>query len=187
MRTTPLACVLKGVHAFEQLYRDHLEFIWRTVRRLGVGDADVEDATQEVFVVAHRKWRAFEHRCTVKTWLFSIGLRVAADYRKRRRRRPEVLTEAPDAGFAESDVDLRIAQRQARQKLDRMLDQLTDEQRAVFVLFELEELPMCEVAAMTGVPLQTAYSRLYAARRIINAQVSSRVEQPSGLTLAAAV
>ncbi len=152
---------------FDELYAQHAAFVWRTVRRLGVWPADVADAAQEVFLVVHRKLPEFEGRSSINTWLFGICQRVASDWRKKR----ETRREAGDAGLAEMKVDPTlddgIAQRQARALLDEALNQLDDDKRAVFVLFELEQLPMAKVAELVDCPSQTAYARLYAARETV--------------------
>jgi RNA polymerase sigma-70 factor (ECF subfamily) len=159
--------------AFADLYRDHAPFVWQVLRRLGVRPADIEDACQEVFLVVHRKLDAFERRSSMRTWLYGIAVRCAADHRRKNPPPAE-----PPADAAEPAVDAgqpdSIARRQARALLDELLDALDDDKRAVFVLYELEELPMSEVAAVVGCPLQTAYSRLHAARDAVQAAVRRR-------------
>ena len=154
---------------FAELYRDHCAFVWRCTRRLGVSPPDVPDVCQDVFVLAHGKYHTFDGRFP-RAWLFAICRRVAADHRKRANvRKAEVATF--HEGQFEDPTDA-LARKQARAQLDRILDELDDDKRAVFVLFELEQLPMNEIAAAVGCPLQTAYSRLYAARRHVEARVA---------------
>jgi RNA polymerase sigma-70 factor (ECF subfamily) len=153
-----------------RVFQEHARFAWRLLRRLGVAEADVEDVCQEVFITVHRRLATFEGRSSVRTWLYGICVRVASDHRKRRVRR-----DAGQAVLQELAVDARqddeLALRQARAMLDRILDELDGDKRAVFVLYEIEELPMAEVAHALGCPIQTAYSRLHAARRIVAAAV----------------
>ena len=159
--------------SFAELYEAHAGFVWRSLRRLGVPDADVEDATQEVFVVMHRKLPEFNHHSTVKTWVFGIARRVASDWRQKAHVRKEtVLDDAPERTTSGETPLRQIAQRQARAKLDLALAELDEDKRAVFVLFELEQVTMHDVAEAVGVPLQTAYARLYAARKIIEAWIA---------------
>jgi RNA polymerase sigma-70 factor (ECF subfamily) len=165
--------VLAEPPAFADVYREHVRFVFRVLPRLGVAARDVEDVCQDVFVVVYRKLPEFAQRSTLRTWLYGIALRCASDY----RRRAHVMREAPDehAGTTLTvapDQPDSIAQRQARALLDRILAGLDDDKRAVFVLFELEELSMAEVAEIVGCPLQTAYSRLYAARAVIEAAMA---------------
>lgn len=149
---------------FQDVYRGHAAFVWRVVQRLGVPRADAEDVTQEVFVVVHKKLATFAQRSTVETWLYGIAYRAASEYRRRAHVRRELPTEAPDRGSAEAQQPELLDRRRARETLDAILDTLDDDKRAVFVFYEIEELPMNEVADILGCPLQTAYSRLHAAR-----------------------
>jgi RNA polymerase sigma-70 factor (ECF subfamily) len=149
------------------LYDAHIDFVWRNLRRLGVYDADVEDRTQEVFVVAYRRLEHFEERGHgPRAWLFQIVLRVASDARRHRRRHPE----DPDGGCAmgravvdppQADAILR---REALSRLDAALDTIDVGRRAVLVLHEIEEMTAPEIARVLGIPLNTVYSRLRVAR-----------------------
>jgi RNA polymerase sigma-70 factor (ECF subfamily) len=153
----------------EGLFRDYGAFAWRVLRRLGVAERDVDDVCQEVFVTVHRRLPSFEGRSPAQTWLYGICVRTAADYRKRAVHRREVVVREPYVGAIDANQESDTALREARATLDRILDALDDEKRAVFVLFEIEELSMTEVAIAVGCPLQTAYSRLHAARRDVEA------------------
>ena len=156
------------------VYDEHAEFLWRTLRRLGVPEADVEDAAQEAFVVVHRRLADFEGRSSLRTWLFEIARRVAADWRQRAHvRRETTIDEAPERTTSGDLATELIARKQARAKLDLALAELDDEKREVFVLFELEQLPMQAVADAVGCPLQTAYARLYAARRLVTEAIAA--------------
>jgi RNA polymerase sigma-70 factor (ECF subfamily) len=163
-----------------EVFHAHASFVWRVLRRLGVSDADVEDACQEVFVVAHRRLDDFEGRASVQTWLYGICVRVGAAHRRRARVREQPASTHHEQA-AEAPQEDEVALREARVELDRMLGALDDEKRAVFVLFEIEELPMTEVAEAVGCPLQTAYSRLHAARREIDlmlTRIRARMQAP---------
>lgn len=164
----------------EDVFREHAPFAWRALRRLGVPEADVEDVCQEVFVVVHRKLAEFEGRSSLRTWIYGICARTASDYRRSGRVRREVVTDAPPEVAAEGGQHDAVALRQARARLDRILDSLDDDKRAVFVLYEIEELTMAEVAEALGCPLQTAYSRLHAARKLVEAGVAQAQIQGGG-------
>jgi RNA polymerase sigma-70 factor (ECF subfamily) len=160
-----------SIQSFLEVYRDNCAFVWRSLRRLGVREADLEDACQEVFVVVHRRLEDFDGSSSTKTWVFEIARRVAAAHRRKAHvRREAVGVEVPDKGVAPPQHEALKLER-ARETLSELLDQLDDEQRAVFVLFELEQMPMKEVASAVGAPLQTAYSRLSAARGRIDAAI----------------
>ena len=88
---------------FHEAYAEHAPFVWRCVRRLGVREHDVEDATQDVFVIAHKKWAGFRGHASERTWLFEICRRVASDRRRKASTWREVLTEtAPDSEVSRS-------------------------------------------------------------------------------------
>jgi RNA polymerase sigma-70 factor (ECF subfamily) len=152
---------------FATLYQEQSKYVWRTLRRLGVREADLPDASQETFIIIHRKLPEFAGRSSLKTWIFAICLRFARDWRNRAHVRRESLEDAPERSTSGETPTRQIALKQARHTLDRMLDALDEDKRAVFVLFELEELPMNEVAEAVECPVQTAYARLYAARKFI--------------------
>ena len=154
--------------SFEAVYEAHFDFVWRSLRHLGVSEAGAEDAVQEVFLVVHRRLGDFEARSSVKTWLFGIARKLASRHRRTRDRRPET-SEAPaletlrDRGQPGSDEAL--ARAQALIVLDALLDELDDEKREVFVLAELEQMTMPEIGQALGLNVNTAYTRLRAARR----------------------
>jgi RNA polymerase sigma-70 factor (ECF subfamily) len=142
-----------------------VRFVWKTLRRLGVPVRGLEDATQEVFLIALRKLGEFEGRSSLRTWLFGIALHVAqrsvgAARRDRSEPLPDALVDV--AGLSQEQA---VARREAVETLYAALDQLDHEQRVVFVLAELEELTAPEIAQITGAALGTVYSRLRAARR----------------------
>jgi len=147
------------------VFREHLPFVFRALRRLGVAAGDIDDVCQEVFVVVMRKLAEFEGRSQLRTWIYGICVRSASDYRKRAPRRREVLTDEVPEGVTGKGPHEYATEAEARDLLDRLLAELDDDKRAVFVLYEIEELPMAEVALALECPLQTAYSRLHAARR----------------------
>ena len=155
--------------SFEEIFSENAPFVWRALRRLGVDEADVEDVCQDVFMVAHRKLPSFEHRSSIRTWIYGICVRVAADFRRRARRRYERVTDTPPEQPVPPSQIETLSDREGRAILDRALSKLDADKRAVFVLFELEELPMAEIAEAVGCPLQTAYARLYAARKQVEA------------------
>lgn len=160
---------------FEEVFAEHAPFVWRALRRLGVREADVEDVAQEVFLVVHRRLGSFRGQSTVRTWVYGICLRVASEHRRRPHVAREQPTDDPPEGAAPAEQDVELDRRRALAWLDGVLDGLDDDKRAVFVLFEIEQIPMVEVAAAAGCPLQTAYARLYAARRHVEA--AARREQ----------
>jgi RNA polymerase sigma-70 factor (ECF subfamily) len=156
---------------FERVFEEHVGFVFRVLERYGVAEREREDACQEVFLVVFRSLDRFERRSSLKTWIYGICRRVAASFRERaanRRELPSAVLPEPDAP-AHDGGEAALAAKESYALLQELLARLSDEQREVFVLYELEELPMREIAELQSVPLQTAFDRLYAARAKIEA------------------
>ena len=152
---------------FRKAFDDHARFVWRALLGLGVAEADVPDASQQVFVVLHDRLVDLLPGASLRTFVYGICLRVASDFRRRAHRRHERLVAEPpevSTGFSPED---RTADREALGALQAALGRLPPLQREVFVLYEIEELPMDEIAGALACPLPTAYSRLRLARRAI--------------------
>jgi len=164
---------------FEAIYREHFATIWRAVQRFGVSEREAEDAAQEVFMIAHRRFQEFEGRSTLRTWLFGIAFRVAAGRRRHSSTRREVLgvanTEA--AADAADNPETAAMRHQLRGLLQQGLDALPLEQRAVFTLFELEGLSGEEIARALGQPEGTVRSRLRLARATFSKVVKAGLER----------
>lgn len=160
-----------GVTA-QAIFREHAAFVLRVVRRLGIAPRDVEDVAQEVFVVVHRKLDTFTGESSVRTWLFGIASRVASDHRRRAYVQRESLEAEPPSASLEAPQTQELHDRELRKNLDHALDTLDDAKRAVFVLYEMEGIPMTEIAESLGCPLPTAYSRLREARERIRGHFS---------------
>lgn len=156
---------------FAQVFAEHAPYVWRALRRFGVREADVEDVCQEVFLIVHRRLPSFEGRASLRTWLYGICLRAASSYRRRPHRTREEIASTPPEESIPAPQDDDLERKRALARLDAALDELDEGKRAVFVLYELEQLSMAEIAEATGCPLQTAYSRLHAARRIVEASL----------------
>lgn len=152
---------------FAAVFNEYAPFVLRAMRHLGVAPGDINDQSQEVFVAVFQGLESFGGRSSLKTWVYGICRHVASNHRRRayiRRERPA--SELPEQAALPSQHE-ELERRRAGPALERLLDHLDDEKREVFVLYELEELSMKEVAAVCDCPLQTAYSRLRAARRIL--------------------
>jgi RNA polymerase sigma-70 factor (ECF subfamily) len=146
------------------LVEAHGDFVWRSLRRLGVPESLADDATQQVFLTTARKVDRIEHG-RERAFLFATLSHVAAHVRRTLARKREVAYEAIDeAADPSTRPDVLLEARQARALLDVALDSLSLEHRIVFVLFELEELTAVEIAELTGLPVGTVASRLRRAR-----------------------
>jgi RNA polymerase sigma-70 factor (ECF subfamily) len=156
---------------------DHFDVVWRSLRRLGVAPGTLDDAAQQVFIVASRRVEVIEEG-RERPYLLGIALRVAADYRRARGRLREV-AEADagrscdeSAGPLPSTEDL-LDQKRARETLDRVLSGMPDDLRTVFVLFELEGVVVPEIAAMLRIAQGTVASRIRRAREIFHKRVNA--------------
>jgi RNA polymerase sigma-70 factor, ECF subfamily len=147
------------------LYAQYFDFVWRTLRRLGVPFAELDDAAQDVFIVLLRRRGEFRGQSSYRTWLFGIAHNVAHEYR-RKRQRAALDSPVSDEQRAERPSPLEQASsNEALRLLDRFLATLDDDKRAVFVSAELEQMSAPEIASALGVKLNTVYSRLRAARQ----------------------
>jgi RNA polymerase sigma-70 factor (ECF subfamily) len=164
--------------SFRQIFDEHAAGVGRTLRYLGVPEADLWDAAQDVFVVVDRRYLEFEGRSRLGTWIRQICVRVALAHRRRQRRRREDVVAQPPEASVEADQQADMERREQRELLTRLLDTLDDDHRAIIVLHEIERLPMREVAEVVGCPLQTAYSRRNAALERLREELS-RCRGPS--------
>lgn len=161
----------------QALFEQHCAFVWRVLRRLGVREADIADVCQDVFMAVHTQLPSFEGRSKVSTWIYGIARRRASSYRALARHRREQLDSLerepadPRGGSAVGEGPERAV---LRAELDRLLEQLDDDKREVFVLYEIEELEMADVARAVGCPRFTAYTRLRAARSEVRAFFARR-------------
>jgi RNA polymerase sigma-70 factor (ECF subfamily) len=156
---------------FDAVYEDQLQFVWRTVRRMGVRGADTDDVVQDVFVIVHRRLAEFEGRAQLKTWVFKILLHVVKHYWRTHQRKP-----GDRAGENETEIQSLIEDRasgpaaslervEAVRVLDRLLAALDEDKRAVFVLAEIEQMTAAEIAEIAEANVNTVASRLRAARQ----------------------
>lgn len=157
-----------------EIVRAHFDFVWRTLQRAGVVDADLQDASQQVFSVVSSKLA----RIVVgseKSFVFGVSLRVASHARRARRlRREGPLSEGEAVQDPALNPEQTLERHQALQQLAEILETMDEPSRAVFVLFELEQLTMAEIASLLEVPPGTVASRLRRARERFNAAVAAR-------------
>jgi len=152
---------------FDSLYREHFRYVWQTLRRFGVLPSDVGDATQEVFIVVHRKLSTFDSSSKFTTWLFAICYRYAQYYRRRRPKTDVAPEYVNDVASTDTPNQEELATlQQGRELLGAILDAMTLEQRAVFILYEIEQLEGDEIAGSLGLSRGTVCSRLRAARAV---------------------
>ena len=163
MAANPVAAALDLATVHER----HVDFVWKTLQRLGVRPADLEDALQDVFVVVHRRLDSFNGSSLITTWLFGICLRVAVAHRRRghvRREQTGCELETSLETDTAADPEALTLMRQRQRQLALVLDSLEPQRRVVFTMFELEDMSAPRIARTLGIPLGTVYSRLAAAR-----------------------
>ncbi len=157
------------------IYRAHADFVWRAVLRLGIPEAQAEDAVQEVFIVVRKKLPQFRGDAAVNTWLYAIARGVCANLRRaneRARRKLEVVPPpAPEPGPEEIAVN-----RDAAALVEAFLRQIPEEQRVVFEMVDIEGMRGPEVARALEMPLGSVYSRLRLARKRFEAFVDGHAE-----------
>ena len=166
--------VMAGVdeeQRFRRIVRTQMDYVWRCLRRLGVPDADVDDAVQQVLLVAHSRLDDIPET-SERAFLFATATRVAANARRAARRRNAAMEhvkhrpEEPQLSQEALSEQLR-----ARTLLDAVMEELPEDLRNVFILFEIEEVPVKDIAEALDIPLGTVGSKLRRARKCFSEAV----------------
>lgn len=161
-----------GPITFDEVYEGHFGFVWRCVVSRGVPRSAVDDVVQEVFMVVHRKLATFEGRSSMRTWLWTIVRRVVRDHLRKRGNASEGEPLVDDQATTMQGPAEALDQKAAVQILETLLARMTDVQREVFVMFEVEEMTGGEIAEALGVNENTVRTRLRAARQIFSSGIS---------------
>jgi len=152
---------------FDAFYLQHVQLVSRWVSRLAGPELEKEDLVQEVFMIAHRRRDTFRGAAKMSTWLFGITQNVVRHRRRKERVRSLLLGAATDLGrltpLRPTPVE-ELERREATKTVYRLLDDLPDKYRDVFILFEIEGLSGAEIGALTGLNLTTLRVRLHRAR-----------------------
>lgn len=170
------------VPSFDEIYDQYFDFVWANLRRLGIPASHLDDAVQELFIVVHRRLREFAGRSSLKTWLAGIAWHIASEYRRHESRKGggEPL---PDTLVAPGRDPLGAAvHAEALRQLDTLLNELDDDKRVVFVLAELEQMSVPEIAQALAVNVNTVYSRLRAARMTFDEMLRLSRKGAGGVT-----
>lgn len=164
-----------AVPPFRAVYDDYFDFVWTSARRLGVPMDAVDDVVQEIFIVVHARLHTLEQPASLRSWVYSVVRRTVSTYHRGQHARairggtePLERTAFP---MQPSPLDLAVLSSEL-QLMWRLLGELDGAKREVFVLAELEEMTIPEVAEAVGIPLNTAYSRLRVARQEFNEALS---------------
>lgn len=158
---------------FAGVYRAHLDYVWASLRRLGVQPSDLEDVAHEVFLVVHRKLGEYDRARPLRPWLFGIAYRIASEHRRKVAKRAAQELEDELAASASGSPEHQAVKREAIALARKALDTLDEEARAVFVLAELDGVAVTDVAETLAIPVNTAYTRLRRARLAIANAISA--------------
>ena len=154
-------CLRGDADAWRDLYLAHADKVGRLLRRVGVPPADLEDVLQDTFVALHASLDDFDARVPLRTWLLGIAMNVVRSHRRRTwRRRVARLTGFE--GWADpsaTDSGLALERSEAARELQWIVDRMSDKQREVFVLYEIEGLDGPSIARMLGCSVNTVWSR----------------------------
>ncbi len=156
---------------FRTIFETEFEYVWHSLRRLGVRERDVDDVTHDTFIVVYRTLDQYDPGRPLRPWLFGIATRHAANYRRRAHHRGDVMEPTTEVADQSRGADEALASRQATDLVQAALDTLDDDRRNVFVLHELDGTSVPDIAAALSIPLNTAYSRLRLAREHFSAAV----------------
>lgn len=166
--------VLSASLEFDAIYQEHFRFVFSTLLRLGVPRHAVEDASQETFLVVHRRLCDFEGRGSPRAWLFGIARRVAFRVRRSQDRRSRKISALRTERRSAIPLDDAVAERQLSALLLDALDELDDDKRAALTLHVFEEMSGPQVAEVLGLNVDTAYSRIKAGRRALKRVLGER-------------
>lgn len=169
------------VPEFAEIYELYFDFVWTSSRRLGVSREAIDDVVQEIFIVIHQRIHTLQQPDALRSWIYSVVRRTVSNYhRSRRVNNAATATLAADVDALEvsplTPFELTQQSDQVR-LLESLLAELAPPKREVFVLAEIEELSVPEIAEALEIPLNTAYSRLRAARQAFEAAL---VRQSTG-------
>ena len=158
------------------LYEAEADYVWNSLRRLGIPEADLEDVCQEVFMAAFERLERYDPSRAIRPWLFGIAFNLASHFHRQPRHAREVPGELPEARDESRPPDEVASAAQARKRLGSALDRIDLPRRAVVVMHEIDGLPIPEVAEALGIPVNTAYSRL----RLARAELAQSVRELAG-------
>jgi RNA polymerase sigma-70 factor (ECF subfamily) len=151
---------------FRTLYDTHFRLVWSSLGRLGVREEDLMDLTQKVFLTAYLKLPSFEGRSLLSTWLWSISRRVAIAHRRYGPASREVATDPSSFEGLPEESNNVASNGESAQQAEMILGKLTEAQRVIFLLFEVDQMNGREIATLLGLPLGTVRSRLRYARGV---------------------
>jgi RNA polymerase sigma-70 factor, ECF subfamily len=149
---------------FRSVFEETFDYVWHTLRRLGVRERDLEDIAHEVFLSVHRNLDRYDRERPIRPWLFAFAVRAAADYRRLARHRVELREDTSDLADPGPTPHERAVAREQLDLVALALDALDFDRRVLFVLHQIDGVPVNQCARILGIPINTAHSRLRLAR-----------------------
>jgi len=160
------------------MYKRELNYIYRTLRRMGAWPAEIEDLAQEVFLALRGSWTNYDPGRPIRPYLFGIAFRIASAHQRKRNR--EVAYGIVEPDDAAPWPDKVLESKQSRGLVLAALERIPLRRRAVLVMHDLDDIPVADIASVLGIPLFTAYSRLRKARRELEGAVRQMLREAEG-------
>lgn len=170
------------VPTFQELYAKYFDFVWASARRLGVDESAVDDVVQDIFIAIHSHIHTLQRSEALKSWIYSVTRRTVSNHHRSVRARGGKATSVIDDELeSHQPTPFEVTQKNSDlQVLANLLAELEEPKREVFALVEIEEMTVPEVADALEIPLNTAYSRLRAARIAFEAAVARHEARGQG-------
>jgi RNA polymerase sigma-70 factor (ECF subfamily) len=159
-------------------FQRELNYIYRTLRRMGAGPSEVDDLAQEVFLALRGSWTKYDPTRPIRPYLFGITFRIASAHQRKRNR--EVAFGILEPDDLEPRPDEALQSKQARLMVLAALERIPLRRRAVLVMHDLDDIPVVEIASVLGIPRFTAYSRLRKARRELEVALRRLLREADG-------
>jgi RNA polymerase sigma-70 factor, ECF subfamily len=166
--------------AFRRLFEGEFDYVWSSLRRLGVREADLEDQTHELFLRVHRKLAEYDPARPIRPWLLAFAARIAAEYRRTAHYRREVTGLSVELADTAAHPEEAASRAEIRATVLEALEALDLDKRVVFVAVEIDGHAGRELAEALQIPLNTVYSRLRLAREEFSIALR-RIQKRGGL------
>jgi len=175
------AIPITRVPSFAEIYRTYFTFVWSSSRRLGVNESEIDDVVQEIFITINGRLSTLEQPDSLRSWIYSIVRRTVSSYHRAKRAKnasTATLSAEPEMHYSQTPSPQQLAEHSDQVKLLwTLLENIDATKREVFVLAELDEMTVPEIASALEVPLNTVYSRLRAARLELEAALQRQNAQ----------
>jgi RNA polymerase sigma-70 factor (ECF subfamily) len=159
-------------------FQQELDYVHRSLRRLGTSPSEVEDLAQDLFLALRRSWCEYDPSRPLRPYLFAFAFRIAAAHQRKRHR--EVALGIGEVDDPRPGPEETLQSKQARALVLAALNRIPLPRRAVLVMHELDDVPVAEVASVLSIPLFTVYSRLRKARRELETAIRRLLKEAGG-------